>query len=136
MTTKICSALAALGLLACVASAEAQTVSVLTPLPAFGFNNNGSIRPADQPWIDIGNNQRGMAYDKTTGNLVFVDTHSGAGGSAAVQGNIFILDGTNGAVISTLNTNGIQGGNYADAGALVADDGAVFVCNQVTISGS
>lgn len=119
----------------------AQTVKMLNPMVTFGFNSDGSIRPADQPWMDVGSNQRGLACDPVTGAVILVDTRSGGGGSAAVQGSIFVLDGTTGTNLwdafnanLVLNTNGINGGAYADAPAGVADDGVVYVCNQVTAS--
>ncbi|EEF60399.1 immunoglobulin domain-containing protein [Pedosphaera parvula] len=136
MKTRTCIALAIISLMALVFGANAQTNPGLNPLTSFGVRFDGSIQPLDVPWIDIGNNQRGMAYDPVTGYLVFVDTHSGAGGSSNVLGNIYILDGINGTIVTNLNTNGIVGGAYADAGSLVADDGAVYVCNQVNNSGT
>lgn len=131
-------------LLFCAAfAAPAQTVKMLSPLTTFGGNGDGSIRPGDQIWMDTGSNQRGLACDPLTGNLILVDTHSGGGGSAAVQGSIFVLDGTTGTNLwdinnasLVLNTNGINGGAYADAPAGVADDGVVYVANQVTASGT
>src|SRR4051794_40318215 len=101
---------------------RAQTVKALNPFPSFGPSGNGRIEPGStDPLLEGGasDNQRGLAVDPVSGNLVFVDTHSGANGSSAVQGNIFILDGNTGATIATLNTNGMSGGNYADVGALV-----------------
>src|SRR5262249_15661310 len=123
----------------------------LTPLNNFGTHSDGSIRPADNPpsslgsqgLFDTGFNQRGMAYDPVLSNLVIVDTHSGSGGSTDVRGGIYVLDATYGTnqldtVDNTLvlNTNGINGGSYADSGVVVADDGAVYVCNQVVNSGT
>src|ERR1051325_7192764 len=135
--------------LAC--SVQAQSNFTLNPLTTFGGNADGSIRPGDQPWVsgpgttpqpgDLpgatnGFNQRGISYDPVSGSLVYVDTHSGSGGSDTLVPNagIYILDSTNGTVITTLNTNGIVGGAYTHVGAAVADDGAVYVCNQVTVS--
>ncbi len=128
----------ALAFTACltVLTSEAQTSFSLTPLATFGTRGDGSIQPGDTFYVDSGFNQRGIAFDPVSTNLVFVDTHSGQNGSAGVLGSIFILDGSTGANISTLNTNGISGGSYADAPAIVADDGVVYVCNQVTTSGT
>jgi hypothetical protein len=117
-----------------VADAKAQTVFTLSPLTSFGTRSDGSIQPTDVSWVDSNTNQRGLAYDPITGNLVFVDTHSGSGGSTNVLGNVFILDGTTGANLTTLNTNGMGGGSYSDASAGVADDGAVYVANLVNSS--
>ena len=119
-----------------------QNITTLDPLTSFGLHSDGSIQPNDTTWVDTSFNQRGMAVDPVTGNLVYVDTRSGSGGSTNVQGAIYILDGTYGTNLLdatglnpfTLATNGIQGGNYADAAAAVAADGVVFVCNQVNSS--
>lgn len=119
----------------------AQEVKTLAPLTTFGIHGDGSLRPGDQPWIETIFNQRGIAYDPVTDRVVYVDTRSGTAGSAAVQGAIYVLNGTTGTNLLdetsanfVLNTNGISGGSYADAGAGVADDGVVYVCNQVTVS--
>ena len=134
MKTFLTLALASLALLA-----NAATVKMLSPLTSFGPSFDGSIQPgsfAPYPEIDSNNNQRGIAYDPVSGNLVLVDTHSGAGGTNVVEGGIYIVDGTYGTNISSLNTNGMAGGNYADAGVVVAEDGVVYVCNQVVNSGN
>jgi hypothetical protein len=117
-------------------SVQAQSNYVLNPLTTFG-SGDGSIQPpSSSPPVDAGFNQRGIAYDPISGNVVYVDTHSGSGGSAAINpsAGIYILDGATGAVITTLNTNGISGGSYTHVGAAVANDGVVYVCNQVTVS--
>src|SRR5436189_1680310 len=136
--------LIALGIFS-VANAASYTLS---PLTSFGTHSDGSIQPNDPnpsnlgaaALFDINFNQRGMAVDPLTTNVVIVDTHSGSGGSSFIQGGIYVLDGTTGANLFdntlfqnvVLSTNGMNGGNYADSAAIVADDGAVYVCNQVT----
>jgi hypothetical protein len=115
--------------------ATAQNSYSLNRLTTFGPSSDGHIEaPSSDPVLDIVNDQRGLSVDPISGNLVFVDTHSGSGGSSNVQGSIYIVHGTYGTNITTLNTNGMLGGNYADVAAAVADDGVVFVCNQVTAS--
>jgi hypothetical protein len=131
--------------------ANAQNIYQLIPLNTFGSHSDGSLRPGDNPpsslgsqgLFDTGFNQRGMAYDPVLTNLVIVDTHSGSGGSTDVRGGIYVLDATYGTnQLDTfdntlvLNTNSINGGSYADSGVVVADDGAVYVCNQVVNSGT
>ena len=136
----------------CASYAPAQNNSTLSPLSSFGGNGDGSIRPGDQPWVSAqlgvgtqigdlpastnGFNQRGISYDPVSGHLVYVDTHSGSGGSASLLTNaaIYILDGTNGTVVTNLNLTGIAGGAYTHVAAAVADDGVVYVCNQVNVS--
>jgi len=151
MTNMSCRLLLRLLLPVLACSLHAQTDFTLNPLTPFGGNGDGSIRPGDQPWVsgpgtlpqpgDLpgatnGLNQRGISYDPVSRSLVYVDTRSGSGGSGTIVPNagIYILDSTNGTVITTLNTNGIVGGAYTHVGAAVANDGAVYVCNQVTVS--
>lgn len=138
--------------LAVVPSVCAQNNFTLSPLTTFGVNGDGSVRPGDQPWVSAPNgvgtqfgdlpgstngfNQRGISFDPVSGHLVYVDTHTGSAGSGALVPNaaIYILDSTNGTVVATLNLTGIAGGAYTHVGAAVADDGAIYVCNQVTVS--
>ena len=95
-----------------------------------------------------GFNMRGLAYDPVSGNLVFVDTHTGSGGQGNVtittptstnvtsgpiptNAAIYILDSNTGTIKGVLNTNGIFGGSLgAFITAGVADDGVVYVANQ------
>jgi hypothetical protein len=119
-------------------SATAQASTMLSPLTTFGNAFDGTIQPgASDPYppLDTGNNQRGMACDPVSGNVVLVDTHTGGGGGS-LSGAIYIVDGIYGTNITTLNTNGMvyAGGGYADAAAGVADDGVVYVADQVNNS--
>src|SRR5689334_97545 len=76
---------------------RAQSNLTLNPLTSFGVvNGDGSIRPNDTTWMDSLFNQRGLAQDPVTGNVILVDAHSGSSGSAAVQGAIYVLEGTYG----------------------------------------
>jgi len=95
--------------------------------------------------LDNAYNQRGMAFDPLSTNLVLVDTHTGQGASDHGVGHIYILSALTGANLDDgsggdfiLNTNGIPtiGLNqaYPYAPAAVADDGVVYVCNQVNNS--
>lgn len=114
----------------------AQTVKMLSPLTTFGALSDGSIQPPNiDPVLSTGSNERGLACDPTSGNLVFVVAGGGAGGTTN-PGNIYIVDGTYGTNITTLNTNGMigTGQTYADFAAAVADDGVVYVCNHVNTS--
>jgi hypothetical protein len=121
-------------------AANAQTAKMLSPLTTFGYAGDGTIQPGSSdpyPPLDTGNNQRSMAYDPVSGKLVLVDTHSGGGGGL-LTGAIYIVDGTYGTNITTLNTNGMvyADSGYADAAAGVADDGVVYVADQVNTSGT
>lgn len=121
----ICLSLSALSL-------RAQSIYSFTPLNGFGTTGNGEIlADGSVPFLTSSAAiQRGMAYNPATGNLIFVD-RGVAGQSADVSGGIYVLNGTTGAVISTLNTNGIQGGSFAHYATGVGDDGAVYVANVV-----
>jgi hypothetical protein len=115
--------------------ASAQTARVLNPLTTFGPNSDGRINSgSSNPLLEASSNQRGMAVDPVSGNIVLVDAQSGTGGSTDIRGNIFILGGNDGLTITTLNTNGMGGGTYASSAVAVADDGAVYVCNQINNS--
>jgi hypothetical protein len=83
-----------------------------------------------------GFNMRGLTWDPVSGNLIFIDTHSGNGGSANISpyAAIYILDASSGAIKAALNTNGIVGGTWTHVVPGVSDDGVVYVCNQATPS--
>jgi hypothetical protein len=104
-----------------------------------------SIQPGD---VDVrptgstnGYNMRGLSYDPVSGNLVFVDNHEGQAGANTnpYTAGIYILSPTSGQILGMLNTTNvgpgaIVGGNFTLSAAAVADDGAVYVCNQTTAS--
>src|SRR5277367_4818705 len=123
-----------LGLSLIVPLASGQTTFTLNPLPSFGTRGDGSIQPGDsigtnpqngnnvaisapggygiQPGDSVaapistnGFNMRGLTYDPVSGNLIFVDTHSGSGGSATLATNaaIYVLDPDSGQIIGALN---------------------------------
>ena len=131
--------LISLGLLA-----QAATVNMLSPLTTFGPGGDGSIQPPASyppyPPVTIGTAttgfQRGYAYDTTTGMTVLVDPNVGnAGNSGYFQGGIYVIDGTSGNVVSTLAPDGIYGpgdGGWPASGLGVADDGVVYICNQIS----
>jgi hypothetical protein len=125
---------------------NAQNIYQMIPIGTFGTHSDGSLQPGDFPF-DNGFNQRGMAFDPVLTNVVVVDTHTGTGGSDHGVGHIYILNGRTGQPVDdgfggnlALNTNGIPtiGINqaYPYAPAVVADDGVVYVCNQVNNSGN
>jgi hypothetical protein len=124
--------------------AQAATVNMLSPLTTFGPVGDGSIQPPalypPYPPVTIGTAntgfQRGYAYDPTTGMTVLVDPNVGnAGNNPNFQGGIYVIDGTSGNVVSTLAPDGIYGpadGGWPASGLGVADDGVVYICNQVS----
>src|SRR5437763_482756 len=86
--------------------AGAQTTKILTPLPSFGNHSDGSMRSTDGiSYLTVGSFQRGLAGNPATGNLVFIDRQTGAASNTNITGSIYILDGSTGSSITTLNTN-------------------------------
>jgi hypothetical protein len=151
-----------------VAGAQPTTFT-LNPLASFGGRGDGSIQPGDsigtspltgndvkisalggfgiQPGDSVsapistnGFNMRGLAWDPVSGNLVFVDTHTGQNGATFMVPNsaVYILNPNSGQIIGALNTNGVFGGGGIGAVAAVgvADDGAIYVANQINNSGT
>jgi hypothetical protein len=112
-------------------SALAQTHAFLNPLFGFGPHGDGSLRPGDQPYVTTGSFQRGVAYNPATGNLIFIDRQAGGTGSNSITGFIYVLNGATGEAITTLSTNGMVGGNFADFAVGVTDDGVIYVGNLV-----
>ncbi|HSU56227.1 MAG TPA: immunoglobulin domain-containing protein [Candidatus Dormibacteraeota bacterium] len=128
-----------------VSFANAQNIYQFSALPAFGSHGDGSIRPTDRTWLDTGFNQRGLAFDPINTNLVLVNAQSGSGGATTVKGNIPVINWDTGVALDdgfggdfTLNTNNIQGGflgsYWPDSAAAAADDGVVFVLDQMRSS--
>src|SRR5439155_97091 len=81
------------------------------------------LSPGDRPYLTSDNNQRGLAYNPATTNLVMV--------SRSISNAIYVLDSKTGAHLRTLNTDPtiISGGFFALNMIGVADDGAVYACN-------
>ena len=81
------------------------------------------LSPGDRPYLTSDNNQRGLAYNPATTNLVMV--------SRSISNAIYVLDSKTGAHLRTLNTDPtiISGGFFAVNMIGVADDGAVYACN-------
>lgn len=95
-----------------------------------------SVSPADgQPWMNLSAatgvpNQRTMAYNALSNHLYVISRSSNTTSNYVIH----VLNATNGALLYTLKTNGIQcnvgkGGIGLD-GIAVADDGAIYACNE------
>jgi hypothetical protein len=117
MTTIAASLLIATALLH-VTDARAQG-AVMSPLTTFG--TNGWLAPGAIPQLGTANNERGLAFNPVTGNLVLVSRTGGT--------NVRVLSGTTGADLGGLNVTGITGGTFAVNVPGVADDGSIYVCN-------
>jgi gamma-glutamyltranspeptidase/glutathione hydrolase len=94
-----------------------------------------SVGPSDgKPWINISSstpipNQRTIAYNALSNHLYVISRSS----STTSNYVIYVLNATNGALLYTLKTNGIQSnvgkGGIGLVGISVADDGAIYACN-------
>jgi hypothetical protein len=69
-----------------------------------------------------GNNNRGVAINPITGNILYTSV---VGGSNHVS----VLNGADGTYLHSLDASGISGGTIAIIGVRVADDGAVYAVN-------
>src|SRR4029077_4439792 len=74
-------------------------------------------------------NQRTIAYNALSNHLYVISRSSSTTSNYVVQ----VLNATNGSLLSTLKTNGIQSnvgkGGIGLVGISVADDGAIYACN-------
>jgi hypothetical protein len=93
---------------------------ILTPL--------WKIAPGDRPYVGTDNNQRGVAYNPVTGNVLLV--------SRTVGNRIYVLDGKTGAELRQLNidTSVISGGTFVLNMIGVSDDGVVYAASLTTDS--
>ena len=120
-------------LLAFLSAVSVHGVS-LQPIPNFGPNADGSIRPGDLPFLtsDGSRFQRGMAYNPATDHLIIVNRNPI--GSETIN----IIDATTGTNVGILDTccPGINNGNtsFLYNMVAVADDGAIYVGNLTTSS--
>lgn len=111
-------------------AAQAALFHELDALTSFG-GGDGWLAPAEGgiSYLGTGNNERGLAYNSGTGNLVLVSRSGGL--------NIKLLDGATGADNGFLDqgTGIITGGTFAASMVGVGGDGAIYVGN-LTVSSS
>jgi hypothetical protein len=123
--------------------AQAQTLQ-LQPLATFGTNGNGTILPGERPYLTDGstNNgarhelQRSMAYNPTTGHLLVLSRTNLATFDAYY---VAIMDGATGADVGSLalGTPGTGASAGFDFNSIaVADDGAIYVCDESSATGA
>jgi hypothetical protein len=86
------------------------------------------LDPGSRPYLPTpgDDNQRGLAYNPITGNLLLVNRTGGL--------SVRVLDALTGADEGLLNTTGIAGGTFALNQVAVAGDGAIYAANLVTSS--
>lgn len=111
-----------LALSAVVGTASAQT---LTALNSFGVN--GWVAPAANTILGTASLERGLAVNKTNGNVYVATRTAGAPGSG-----VYVMNGTTGAVGSAFNMTGISGGTFAFSMIGVSDDGQIYLSNLTT----
>ena len=114
---------------ACIGTVQAQTLG-LSALTTFG--SNGWLAPGSTAYLGTSNNERGLAYNPSTKNLVLVSRASVSGTS----NNIVILNGTTGSVVKLMNADGISGGTFTINMAGVSGDGKICVGNLATGGGA
>ncbi|MBL8754533.1 MAG: DUF4623 domain-containing protein [Planctomycetes bacterium] len=119
MKTHHLALLSAVAALTCAASAQVT----LTPLSTFG--TNGWIAPGASPYVTIGNTERGLSVNPTTGNLLLVSRQNVAG----VSNNVRVLNGVTGADQGGFDATGIAGGTFPVNMVDVDANGAIYVCN-------
>lgn len=108
--------------IASLLGAQAIAQTTMTPLTTFG--TNGWLAPGSIPNLGTASNERGLAFNPQTGNLVLVSRTGGI--------NVRVLNGTTGADLGGLNPTGIAGGTFAANMADIAADGSIYVCNLST----
>jgi hypothetical protein len=96
----------------------------LVPLPTFG-GGDGWLAPGDRTYLTTDSTQRGLAYNRVTGNLLVVNRS----GSVSVN----VLSGATGANVGTLQIasfmTGPGSGIFPINMIAAADDGAIYACN-------
>ena len=95
----------------------------LSPLTSFG--SNGWLAPGANAYLGTAGNERGLAYNPATKNVVLVSRANVSGTS----NNVVILDGLTGALIKTMNPSGISGGTFSINMAGAGTDGTIFAAN-------
>ena len=116
-------AVAAIAVLTQMIAAGPASAATLSAISTFG--SNGWLAPGSIAYLGTGNNERGLAYNPATKNLVLVSRANVSG----TANNIVILNGTTGSVIKTMNPSGISGGTFAINMAGAGTDGTIFVSN-------
>ncbi|MBI5387377.1 MAG: DUF4623 domain-containing protein [Verrucomicrobia bacterium] len=109
------------------ATSDVATFTVQIPVRTDALNLLWSLGPGSRPWLTADNTQRGIAYNKLTGNLLVV--------SRANSNVVAVLDGETGNLKHFLSMTGVTGGDFAINLVGVGDDGVVYACN-LSINGT
>lgn len=87
-----------------------------------------ALDPGSRPYLTTDNNQRGVALNPMTGDILLVNRAGGL--------SVNILDGLTGADKGSLNVTGISGGTFSLNQIAVAADGRIYAANLVTANNS
>jgi uncharacterized protein (TIGR03382 family) len=102
-------------------------VVTMTPLATFG-GGDGWLSPGEggYAFLGTGNNERGIAYNQATGNLLLLSR-------AAVPLSVRILNGLTGVETGTLaGTASLSGGTFAGSMISATSAGVIYVANLST----
>lgn len=103
-------------------SAFADSVVQMSAMTSFG--GDGWVAPNETTNLGTGSLERGLAYNKATGNIVFVSRTGGL--------NVRVLNGTTGTFINTLGVGGVTGGTFTGNMIGAGDDGSIYLANLAT----
>lgn len=118
---------------ALAAAGVASATPALAPLNTFG-GGDGWLAPAEGGYLYLGtgNNERGIAYNPATGNLLLVSRTNPTGTNGQ---NVRILNGATGAEIGALQGTGAlpaTGATFSVNMVGATDDGVIYVGNLMT----
>ncbi|MDZ4656110.1 MAG: DUF4623 domain-containing protein [Bythopirellula sp.] len=113
-------------LVALLAATSATHAATMTALSTFG--GDGRLAPGEHPKLPspVDNNQRGIAYNPATGNLLMVSRTGGV--------FVEVFDGKTGADLGNLDVTGITGGTFFLSMIGAGADGAIYAGNLTTNS--
>lgn len=108
----------------------AQAQVTIAPMTTFSPDHDGWWAPGEggQTYLGTGGLERGITFNPATGHLLLASRNGG--------NVIRILDGSTGADLGAMNTAGISGGTYAINMIGAANDGAIYLGNLTTASGT
>jgi hypothetical protein len=123
--------LAAIAVASSALNTPQASAASLTALSTFG-GGDGWLAPGEggYAYLGTGNNERGLAYGN---NHLYLVSRANV---AAQATNIRILDSSTGADLGGLNITGITGGTFTVNTVGVGGDGAIYVNNLATTSGT
>jgi hypothetical protein len=103
--------------IAVFAAARVEAAYILAPKTSFG-GGDGWLSPAEATHLQGANVQRGMTYNAANNHLYLVDRNGG--------NFVRVLDGTTGALLSSLDMTGVTGGTFAINMIDVDDSGIIY----------